>query len=348
MVELKQGDILAADAEALVNTVNCVGFMGRGIALQFRNAYQENYEAYQAVCARGELHPGEVFLYRLPRLGNPRFIVNFPTKDHWRGKSRLEYIDSGLQALVREVRTRGIQSIAIPPLGCGLGGLKWADVRPRIEAAFRQLPEVRVLLFEPAGAPAAEEMAKLAVAPKMTAGRAVLLQLMYRYLAGLMDPDVTLLEIHKLMYFMQESGQDLKLRYAKGPYGPYAENLRHALIPIEGHYVIGYGDAEDSPGKRISLNQDAAERAESFLRANAAVREHFERVARLIEGFESPYGMELLSTVHWVATREGADTSEAAVQRVYAWNSRKRMFPEHHLRLAWSVLTEQGWIPGPG
>jgi O-acetyl-ADP-ribose deacetylase (regulator of RNase III) len=136
MMELKQGDILTANVEALVNTDNCVGVMGRGIALQFRNAFPENFKAYKAVCDRGEFRPGKLFIHEQTQLTNPRYIINFPTKKQWKGKSRIDYIDAGLQALVQEVQRLGIRSIAIPPLGCGLGGLQWADVRPRIERAL--------------------------------------------------------------------------------------------------------------------------------------------------------------------------------------------------------------------
>ncbi len=166
MIELKHDDIVTADAEALVNTVNCVGVMGRGIALQFRKAFPENFTAYKIVCDRGELRPGQLFVYVQDQLTNPRYIINFATKDHWKGKSHLDYIDSGLKALVQEVRQRGIRSIAIPPLGCGLGGLRWSDVRPRIEHAFSVLPKVQVLLYEPDGAPQASVMAKTQQVPK--------------------------------------------------------------------------------------------------------------------------------------------------------------------------------------
>lgn len=130
--------------------------MGNGIALQFRQPYPENYQAYRTACEREEVQPGRMFVFRTGQLGNPRHIVNFPTKRHWRGKSSLADIEAGLAALVEWVRAERIRSIALPPLGCGNGGLNWEDVRPRIEAAFAAVPATRVLLYAPAGAPAAE------------------------------------------------------------------------------------------------------------------------------------------------------------------------------------------------
>lgn len=345
MIQFQQGDILHADAEALVNTVNCVGVMGRGIALQFRKEFPENYVAYKAVCDRQELQPGKMFVFDLNRLQHPRFIINFPTKRHWKNNSRIEDIQAGLQALVEEVRRLNIQSIAIPPLGCGLGGLNWKEVRPLIEQEFRSLPEVRVLVYEPAGAPDATEMAKEKNAPKMTIGRAALLGLMRRYLSAVMDPAVSLLEIHKLMYFMQEAGEPLKLNYSKGPYGPYAENLRHVLSAIEGHFISGYGDAEDNPQKQIELKLEAAEQAEAFLKDHPATQARFNQVAKLIDGFETPFGLELLATVHWIARQENAADTSDAVAKVYGWNDRKRMFKERQIQLAWALLQRKGWLP---
>jgi len=152
MIELKQGDILRANAEALVNTVNCVGVMGRGLALQFKKVFPDNFKSYKALCDNNELQPGKMFIYDLNRLYNPRYVVNFLTKRHWKGKSRIEDIEAGLQALGEDVRSRDIHSIAIPPLGCGLGGLCWGDVRARIKEAFQDLPDVQVLIYEPKGA----------------------------------------------------------------------------------------------------------------------------------------------------------------------------------------------------
>lgn len=344
MIELTQGDILRADAEALVNTVNCVGVMGRGIALQFKKRFPGNFKEYKAACDRKELQPGKMLVHDLNSLFNPRYVVNFPTKRHWKGKSRMADIEAGLLALVEEVRKRNIHSIAIPPLGCGLGGLPWADVRARIEEAFEDVNEVRVLLYEPKGAPPAENMVHTEKVPVLTVGRAVLLVLIRRYLAAVMDPFVTLLEIHKLMYFMQEAGEGLKLNYSKGIYGPYALNLRHVLNLMEGHFISGYGDAEDDPEREINLLPGALTQTESVLENRPSTRNHFQRVIDLISGFETPFGMELLSTVHWVATRESATTADQAIRKTYGWNERKRMFQEKHIRLAWNVLDRKGWL----
>jgi len=345
MIEHTSGDILATDAEALVNTVNCVGVMGRGIALQFRKAWPDNFKAYAAACSRQEVQPGRMFVFETGRLPNPRFIINFPTKRHWREKSRIEDIEAGLSALVDVVRQRGIRSIAIPPLGAGLGGLDWALVRPRIERAMAQLPGVRVLLFEPAKVAGTQAGSSRGRAPVMTAGRAALVSLIDRYLAGLLDPFVSLLEVHKLMYFMQEAGEPLRLRLVKGPYGPYAENLRHVLREIDGHFVSGYGDGGEAPDKTIELVPGAIDAARAALTERPETATRFERVARLVEGFESPFGLELLSTVHWVTQRESAADDAALIEGVYAWGERKRQFSRQQIRLARRTLAERGWVP---
>ena len=342
MINDSTGNLLRSDADALVNTVNCVGFMGKGIALQFKQAYPENFRAYQRACRAESVVPGKMFVFETGMMVNPKWIINFPTKRHWRGKSRVEDIKSGLAALTREVEERGIRSIAIPPLGCGNGGLKWSLVRPLIEAAFEHLPNVRVDLYAPRGAPDARQMPVRTSKPNMTPARALIVKLMEQYQQ--MAYRLTLLEVHKLMYFMQEAGEHLKLGFVKGPYGPYAERLRHVLSLIEGHFITGYGDAEDDPEKQIELNTQAWERAERYLRNHFETHARFDRVGDLIRGFETPYGMEVLATVHWVAKQEGASAEDDAVAGVYAWNDRKRMFQERHIRVAWEVLDEKGWL----
>jgi len=340
-IELKTGDILKADAEAIVNTVNCVGIMGRGIALQFKKAFPANFRAYALACNEGEVQPGKMFVYDTGAFTNPRYVVNFPTKRHWKGKSRIEDIETGLVALAQEVRARGIKSIAIPPLGAGLGGLDWGEVLPRIKAALADLPGVDVFIYQPNGAP---EVVKSRDVPNMTPGRAALVTLMHRYLQGLMDPFVTLIEVQKLMYFMQEAGQPLKLNYVKHHYGPYARNLSYVLNTVEGHFVAGYQDGGDQPDKELTIVPGAIAEAAATLKDEQRTHEHFNRVADLVDGFETPYGLELLATVHWVATREGADTPAKALARIHNWSERKRVFTERQIGIAFKTLATKGWL----
>ena len=347
MIELTKGNLLEAPAEALVNTVNTAGIMGKGIALQFKQAYPQMFRDYERACKAGEVQLGTVQVFDLGGLaGGPRWIINFPTKGHWRAASRVEDVEAGLQDLVATIRRLYINSIAIPPLGCGNGGLDWQDVRPRIESAFAELPKVRVLLFAPGGAPEASAMPNRTQRPKMTMGQAALIALMDRYLKGLLDPFVTLLEIHKLMYFLQAAGQPLRLQYEAKEFGPYAKNLRQVLIRLEKHYTLGYGDGKDNPTKAIELLPGAVEEAETFLKDDDVIRRRMDRVAALIDGFEDPYGLELLSSVHWVMREnaEARESSEAAAAAVHKWNPRKRrVMKKEHLLKAWQRLKEQSW-----
>lgn len=343
MIRFTTGDIIRSDAEALVNTVNCVGVMGRGIALQFRKTFPQNYREYKAACDAGEVVPGKMFITERRALSGPKYIVNFPTKRHWRGKSRLEDITIGLQALRREIDALGIRSIAIPPLGSGLGGLNWNEVRSEIESFLGDL-EVDVIVFEPGETPDPRVMARTREAPKMTPGRATLVTLMHRYLAGLMDPFVTLIEVHKLMYFMQVAGEPLRLRYKKHHYGPYAENLRHVFNEVEGHLITGYADGGDIPNKELHIVPGAVADAAPILESKADTKSRFERVSKLVDGFESPYGLELLATVHWLMANEGATTPEEAIAKTYAWNERKRQFSPRQIKIAFDHLQKQGWL----
>lgn len=343
MIEHVTGNLLEADAEALVNTVNTVGVMGRGIALQFRQAYPANYEVYRRACKLGEAALGRMLVYRTGRVTNPRYIINFPTKGHWRSRARLQDIEAGLRDLVEVVRRERIASIAVPPLGCGNGGLDWDDVRPRIEAAFGELPDVHVLLYAPAGAPVADAMKVATKRPNMTPARAALIGLLENY--ALPGYRLTMLEVQKLVYFLQAAGEPLRMEFLKHHYGPYAEVLHPVLQRIEGHFIRGYGDR--SRGASIRLLPQASQEASAFLQDHPETRRRLERVAALIEGFETPYGMELLATVHWLAQGDPEVKTDvsAAVRGVQGWSARKRStFRPEHIQIAWQRLREQGWI----
>jgi len=344
MTSLTRGNIVDAKAEALVNTVNCEGYMGKGIALQFKRAFPENFRVYQRACRAGEVRPGHMLIVATGSMTNPKYVINFPTKRKWRQPSRMDDIESGLRSLVREVRRLGVASVAVPPLGCGHGGLDWRKVRPLIEGAFADLPNVHVILFEPAGTPDAAAMPVRTARPRMTIARAYLIRLMQEYAE--MGYRLTLLEVQKLAYFLQESGLLLRLKYVGHLYGPYAHNLNKVLETLEGHFIRGYGDSQ-KPDVEVELLAGAIDAAGSFLSQDEGSTARLRRVSDLIEGFKTPYGMELLASVHWVAvhTEPPARTAGQAIAAIQRWDERKRrMFRPEHVEIAWTRLGEQGWV----
>ena len=345
MIEHRRGSLLDSDADALVNTVNTVGVMGKGVALQFRQAFPGNYKAYRAACNRGDVQLGRMFVFRRTAEQPPRFIVNFPTKRHWRSRSRLMDIERGLNDLVCVIRDLGIKSIAVPALGCGNGGLRWSDVCPLIESALGDL-DIPVAVYPPQRSPAAESMPVRTATPPLTPSRAALVGLLARYL----EPGfgASLLEVQKLAYLLQAAGELLKLDFARGPYGPYAEPLNHVLQRLEGHYIRGYGDRSKGSAS-IRVMPGALAALEVFLGSNPETLERYERVAVVINGFENPYGLELLTTLHWIGREYGDKMPTAVVcDLVGAWSARKaRLFRREHIETAWQRLRAQGWLREP-
>jgi O-acetyl-ADP-ribose deacetylase (regulator of RNase III) len=349
MLELAKGNLLEAEVDALVNTVNTEGVMGKGIALQFKKKFPEMFSAYRDACKVGNVAIGQMNVFERRDMLRPRFIINFPTKRHWRSPAHIEDIEAGLAALLEEIRKRGIRSIAVPPLGCGNGGLDWSEVRAVIERTLGGLTGVQVLLYPPAGAPEAARIAHKTKRPVMNPSRAIVLKIWREYFV--LGYQLTLLEVHKLLYFLQEAGEPLRLRFAKDTYGPYADNLRHLLHLFEGHFTLGFGDGRNKPDTRIELLPGSAEEAEEFLNQNREQSrqsmDRLHRVTELIEGFESPYGMELLATVHWAARHEkaGAGGLSAVENAVHSWSPRKKklMAPEH-VALSFKRLQTQGWL----
>lgn len=347
-VRIKCGDLLNEESDAIVNTVNCVGVMGKGIALQFKQRWPKNFKDYEAASKRKEIRPGKVFIHDLGEWEKPRYIVNFPTKVHWRGNSRLEYVEAGLRDLIKQATRLGIKSISLPPLGCGNGGLDWGDVRELVFAAFEDHPAISVNLFEPKGAPPAREMVNRTAKPDMTPARAAIVKIISIYRE--MEYGLTKIEVQKLAYFLEKAGQPLNLEFVKHSYGPYSDKLRHVLKALDGHYLIGVGDF--SGEAQIALLPGALSEADEFIRKSDGIElsERVERVGKLIDGYETPYGMELLATVHWVVTQEpNVRTQDEAIVAVHNWNSRKRaILREDHIRMAWQRLDDQEWFRGPG
>jgi O-acetyl-ADP-ribose deacetylase (regulator of RNase III) len=354
MITEARGNLLNADVDALVNTVNTSGVMGKGVALQFRRVYPEMFTAYQRAVEAGEVTLGRVLVWSTESLVGPSYVINFPTKGHWKSRSRLADIETGLRDLVRVVRDLGITSLALPPLGCGNGGLDWRVVEPRIRAAFAHLDDVHVVLYPPGHTPAAAEMLTRTELPAMTAPRAALIRILKLYSERAIEVTLatSLVEVQKLLYFLQVAGEPLRLHYVRARYGPYADNLRHALSMLEGHYLLGFGDgsAKVADAEPIRVLPGADERAAHALMDHPETIDRIWHVLNLIDGFESAYGMELLASVHWIVHEvpETASDPVLATRLVREWSPRKgRMFTAEHVRTAWNTLDKQGWMPAP-
>ena len=309
MIRFTTGNLLHSDVDAVVNTVNTVGVMGKGIALMFKEAFPANYRAYAAACKRGEIVTGRMFVTERPEmLGRPRWIVNFPTKEHWRAKARLEWIREGLDDLKRTIQDKGIRSIAIPPLGCGNGGLDWRLVRPLIDNALRELEDVEIVVFEPTDE--YQNVAKRAGLETLTPARALVAELVRRY--WILGIECSLLEIQKLAWFLERAITDLglpnelNLDYVADKYGPYANRLTHLLDGLDGSYLQSAVRIPDA--KRtdvIAFNDAKTQTVAAYLKSEARTyAAALDRVSRIIDGFESPLGMELLATVDWLLVRE--------------------------------------------
>ena len=347
MISEAHGNLIDADVDALVNTVNTVGVMGKGIALQFKRAFPAMFREYARAAKTGEVKLGHMHVWPTGQLTGPRFIINFPTKGHWRAQSSLSDIERGLDDLVRVISELNIRSIAIPPLGCGNGGLRWSDVEPRIRAALEVVPSVDAVLYPPGATPPADQMRTATRRPKISPARAGLIRMLTSYIDRSLEASP--IEVQKLLYFLQAAGEPLRLNYVKGQYGPYADNLRHTLLALEGHYLVGFGDgsARVSEAEPLRVLPGADVEASLVLAVHPETQKRIERVLTLADGFESAYGMELLATVHWITREDPGSSVEPgrASELVQAWSPRKgRMFTTEHVTTAWRTLHDRGWL----
>jgi O-acetyl-ADP-ribose deacetylase (regulator of RNase III) len=338
------GNLLRDQAQALVNTVNTVGVMGKGIALQFKRAYPEVFTAYAQACAEGRVRPGRVFPVQIA--DGQRWVLNFPTKRHWRQPSRLDDIRDGLNDLARLLVQLDITSVAVPPLGCGNGGLQWSVVRPLIHEKLGHL-DTDIRLYRP-GTPAARDMITRTSPPALTTQLRYLIAGLARYVTAAFNagvthaPQLSLLEAHKVSYLLQSSGIDLGLRFDPHLYGPFSTDLNRILATLEGHYMIGYGDGTGGARADLEISADAMREVDHATANDAAFNQAWNIVQQAIVGFEYPEGMELLATVHYLATRpDGTTNVDAMTTRIADWNERKRhLFRQADVRVALSRLRD--------
>jgi O-acetyl-ADP-ribose deacetylase (regulator of RNase III) len=344
MITFTQGNLLEARVEALVNTVNTVGVMGKGIALMFKERFAENFRRYAAACKAREVQTGKMFVTPVHELDGPRWIVNFPTKQHWRSPSRLEWVQEGLQDLRRFLLEQHIQSVAIPPLGAGNGGLEWAKVREQITQTLGDL-DIEILVFEPTSQ--YQNVAKRTGVEKLTPARALIAELVRRY--WVLGMECSLLEIQKLAWFLEREIEkrgltSLDLRFNAHKYGPYADRLRHLLEGLDGSYLHSDKRISDATPLEVIWFDDARkDLVHRYLQSEAKAYAHaLESTTALIDGFESPFGMELLATVDWLLAREGvAPTVPALREGLRHWRGgsdaaarKDRLFDDRALGIA--------------
>lgn len=350
MITFTQGNLLEARAEALVNTVNTVGVMGKGIALMFKERFNENFRRYAAACKAKEVQTGKMFVTPVHELDGPRWIVNFPTKQHWRAPSRIEWVVDGLRDLRRFLVEQQVKSIAIPPLGAGNGGLEWAEVREQIERALGDL-DIDILVFEPTQQ--YQNVAKRAGVEKLTPARALIAELVRRY--WVLGMECSLLEIQKLAWFLERAIEkqglkSLELRFEANRYGPYADRLRHLLEGLDGSYLHCEKRISDAgPVDVIWFDDERKSFVQTYLRSEAkAYTKALEFTAALIDGFESPFGMELLATVDWLLAREGVAPNVPSLREgLRHWPGgpdaaarKDRLFDDRALGIALGRLTQ--------
>ncbi|SIS99254.1 type II toxin-antitoxin system antitoxin DNA ADP-ribosyl glycohydrolase DarG [Insolitispirillum peregrinum] len=326
MIQYVQGNLLDTQAEALVNTVNTVGVMGKGIALMFKERFPENFRLYASACKSGGVQVGKMFITEVNELGGPRWIFNFPTKQHWRTPSRMEWIVNGLQDLRAALIEKNIKSVAIPPLGAGNGGLRWEEVRPAIESALGDMP-LDIMVFEPTQK--YQNVAKRAGVEKLTPARALIAELVRSYWISGME--CSLLEIQKLAWFLERmieyynpEDNPLNLHFTAHKYGPYANRLDKLLNNLDGSYLHCEKRISDaSPQDVIWFDDSRREHLRVYLNSEAkAYLPALRATIDLINGFESPFGMELLSTVDWLLNRDGvADTVESIRAGLQHWKA---------------------------
>ncbi|QUM75543.1 macro domain-containing protein [Moritella sp. 24] len=319
MIKYVEGNLLEAPVEALVNTVNTVGVMGKGIALMFKESFPKNMKEYAQACKAKDVVTGKMFVTQTHDFLGPQWIVNFPTKQHWRSKSKMEWIEDGLDDLRLFITTNNVKSIAIPPLGAGHGGLQWEDVKTRIVNKLSDLEDVEILIFTPTTK--YQNVVKKEGVETLTPARAMIAELIRQY--WVLGMECSLLEIQKLAWFLQrvinsmEIKDPLKLQFEPHLYGPYANNLSHLLNAIDGSYLKSDKRIPDaSPLDVVCFDDSKKDILSLYLKTEAqAYLPALKKATQIIDGFESPFGMELLSTVDWLIVEEGCEPTLSGIRQ---------------------------------
>lgn len=321
MISYTKGNILESEAEALVNTVNTQGVMGKGIALQFKNAFPYNFKVYKDVCKEGELAPGKLLIVRdQDLLGGEKWIINFPTKTSWKRPSEYEYIEKGLDELVKQLPDLNISSIALPPLGSGNGGLDWNRVKQIINEKLSGVSQ-EVTVYEP-NAMIKESMKKERV--KLTEARAMLLFVLYQLQSS--GEFVSEFSSEKVCYFLQRFGAKkyLKLDFQKNFYGPYSGKVRHVVNYLNGSYIMGYSAMDKKPFEALQLMPDGKEAVKDYLKDKPELIKIISDTEKFLDGFYSDFALELLSSIDYIIQRDKTYDFDNIKAALSGWSERKR------------------------
>lgn len=337
MITYLKGNLLEANTEALVNTVNTVGVMGKGIALQFKERFPHNNQVYIKACKEGSLTIGTLLIVKESILDGEKIIINFPTKKDWKHRSSYSYVESGLQALKAELEKNEIKSIAIPPLGCGNGGLDWAKVKPIMETYLKDL-KLDIQIYEPNEAIKSylQKTEQTPTKTKLTDKRAMLLSAMYSYELS-MGENVNLFVANKLAYFLQLLGEPMRLKFEKAPYGPFSPQIGHVLYRLNGTYLKGLEQFEAKPFEPLLLNYDAYDEVKDFISQSLTIQQltYLETLKKLITGFESFLALEVLSTVAYIKHEQKKGDKNEILKAIAEWSPRKkREISENYVEVA--------------
>lgn len=353
MIRFTQGNLFDAKAQTLVNTVNCVGVMGKGLAKEFRDRWPEMCRHYQVACRRGELRSGKPFLYR--DLGIQ--ILCFPTKDNWKGPSKYEFIEAGLQAIREHYREWEITSLALPALGCGLGGLEWDKVKALMEKILGDLPiEIEVYEPGPADLKVGRPEKKRVVKPVHITLPLALVGEIIRRARHAMPSHHPLgkLLVQKFVYFAQLAGAPIRLKFAKYKFGPYDYNLHHMIERLEGLYIRDMSATWSRSDLRILDEAAWLKVIEPLAGEIAEYSKYLDAAVDLLKGWPLPE-VELLATVQygWCELVAGGleGSPEEVEEYVQQWSQEKRRkFPPERIRGALELLRRSGWLGplGPG
>jgi len=321
MIKYIKGNILESPAQALINTVNTVGVMGKGIALQFKKTFPNNYKAYLEACKNNKIQIGKLFIHTDSNmLSGQKIIINFPTKTNWRKPSEYIYIEKGLDHLINIITQYNIKSIAIPPLGAGNGGLEWEKVKNIITDKLQNL-DIEVFIYEPTNQ-IKEYLKKERV--KLTEARALFLYVSYDLVKN--GEYVSEFSSEKVCYFLQRFGarKYFKLKYEPNFYGPYSGKVRYILNILNGSYIMGFSDMNKKPFEPLTILSDGYEAVKEYIENDLELSQIANKTTEFLSGFYSDFALELLSSVDFIISENKTFDNRIILQRLTEWNDRKR------------------------